>query len=103
MDTSNVKVIDVNGDVTVLGVGLGTKVAMVISSTSMPGLYTYRRLSLPTDRKKRVSLVEKNTLTSSRFPVYVCPLSATALREKRGCSGSVYALYFEAAEIHNQN
>ena len=47
-----------------LGVGPGAMVALAVSSTSMPGRYAYRKLSLPTDGKNRVSPVEKTRLPS---------------------------------------
>jgi hypothetical protein len=48
-----------------LGESPGAIVALAVSSTSVPGRYAYRKFSLPTDGKNRVSPVEKNTVTPS--------------------------------------
>ena len=47
------------------------------------GRYAYRKFSLPTDGKNGVSPVLNFTVTPFLFPMYVCPLSAADLKERR--------------------
>ena len=46
-------------------VGVGAITAFAVSSTDVPGRYAYRKFSLPTDGKNRVSPLEKYTVIPS--------------------------------------
>ena len=70
MGMSNVNVLMSTGVSRLLGVGPGAIIALLaISSTSMPGRHAYRKWTLPTDGKNKVSLVEKNTATLVSWPL----------------------------------
>ena len=83
MGVSGMEGVDVNSGTRLLGSGPGAIAALAFSSLSALGRYTYKNFSLPTDGKNRVSPALNFTVTPLLFPVYVCPLSAATLRERR--------------------
>ena len=84
MGMGDIEVVDVKGGVAVVGHRPRRNYSIAtFVSTSAPGRYAYKKFNLPTDGKKIISPEDRFNVTPSRVPVYECPLSAAALREKR--------------------
>ena len=83
IDVSSMEGVDVNWGTPVAGLRSGRNYSIGILIIKSTGRYAYRTISLPNDGKNIISPVLNFSVTPFLFPVYVCPLSAATLKERR--------------------
>ena len=83
MGMGDMEVVDVNGGVTVVGRRPRRKYSIDTLVNKCAGAIRIQEVQPPYRREKRVSPEDRINVTPLPVSVYVCPLSAAALKEKR--------------------